>query len=581
MKFKKLQINGFGNIENKNIELTDGLNLIYGKNESGKSTIANFIKCIFYGINRNKAGNEFSEYELRKPWKSTEFSGKIEYELDGKQYTAFRDFNRNNCKVYNGEGTDITSEFNKDKSRGSEVGSAHLGIDEETFMNTLFISQNKLEVDIQSQKSTIQKLTNILQSGQESISFEKIRAKLQKKILDEVGTDRTHNKPINILKRDISEREQARNKLLNNRNRKKELDLKTKEVEEQINKTKLDAEQVNKVLEIKQKYAELLEEKERTFELTKKIKEKEKQEKIEISKKQFKRAIVTLIGITLVTCASLAYIREYVWAFVEVIIALLGGIIIRATNKIDIKEEEDLKDFDITKEELNKKENKELDRLGQSGIKATYIERKVSELKTLSDGLEKKKNDLILEIHKMKLEEENLKENIERLSDIEEQLMDLNTKRSELLTKAKVINIAIDKLDEAYEEMKLEIIPELQKNIRDKIKNTTNGQYLNAIYNNEEGIIVENSVGEIIPVSKLSVGTIDQMYLGFRFGMAEKMGDIPIVLDESFAFYDNDRLENLVKTLSKLKKQVIILTCSNREKDILDKNNIKYNYIKL
>ena len=114
MKLNKLQINGFGNIENKEIELEGGLNLICGKNETGKSTMVNFIKGIFYGVNRNKAGNEFSEYELFKPWGNADFSGKMEYELDGKQYTVFRDFNRNNCKVYDKDGTDITADFSKD-----------------------------------------------------------------------------------------------------------------------------------------------------------------------------------------------------------------------------------------------------------------------------------------------------------------------------------------------------------------------------------------------------------------------------------------------------------------------------------
>ena len=53
-----MQINGFGNLENKSLELDDNTNILYGKNETGKSTLAGFIKGIFYGVNRNKAGNE-------------------------------------------------------------------------------------------------------------------------------------------------------------------------------------------------------------------------------------------------------------------------------------------------------------------------------------------------------------------------------------------------------------------------------------------------------------------------------------------------------------------------------------------
>ena len=63
MKINNIQINGFGTLKDKNLKLEDGINLIYGNNETGKSTLANFIKAIFYGVNRNKNGNAFSEFD--------------------------------------------------------------------------------------------------------------------------------------------------------------------------------------------------------------------------------------------------------------------------------------------------------------------------------------------------------------------------------------------------------------------------------------------------------------------------------------------------------------------------------------
>ena len=580
MRFKKLQINGFGNIDNKNIELANDINLIYGNNESGKSTLTDFIKCIFYGINKNKSGNEFSEVELHKPWKTAEFSGKIEYEIDNKSYTAFREFNRNNCKVYDESGTEITAEFSKDKSRGSELGLNIFGIDEETFVNTMLVRQNNSEVELQSQKSIIQKLTNILQSGQESVSLEKIKLKLQKKVLDEIGTDRTHNKPINIVRKELLEKEQTRNRLLNNRDRKKYLEEKTKSIKNQIEKVQADIKQIESVLSIKERYIALLDEKERTFELTQKIKEKERKDKLESNKKLYRNSMTALIFITLFASIALIIFDKTIWILAEFIIAILGAIIINTTNKEMTKEEEET-DFDVIKEELNKKENKELDRLIQNGIKSTFVERKASELRTLKEGLEKNRNDLELECHKIKIEEDSLKENIEHLFEVEEQILNLQNQKEELITKAKVINIALQKLDEAYEELKSEIIPELQRNIKDEIKKTTNGKYINAIYNNEEGILIENQVGELVPISKLSIGTIDQMYLGFRLGVSKKIKDVPIILDESFAYYDNERLENIIKCFSAINRQMIILTCSDREKNLLDKLKVKYNYISM
>ena len=113
MKINNIMINGFGKLKDKTLDLDDGINLICGSHEAGKSTLVNFIKAMFYGVNRNKAGNAFSELEKFKPWGETEFSGKIEYEINNAKFIATREFNKNNCKVYDNDGNEITNNFNK------------------------------------------------------------------------------------------------------------------------------------------------------------------------------------------------------------------------------------------------------------------------------------------------------------------------------------------------------------------------------------------------------------------------------------------------------------------------------------
>ena len=58
---------------------------------------------------------------------------------------------------------------------------------------------------------------------------------------------------------------------------------------------------------------------------------------------------------------------------------------------------------------------------------------------------------------------------------------------------------------------------------------------------------------------------------------------MPIVLDETFAYYDDERLKNVLEFLVKEaeKRQVFIFTCSNREKELLEKINLEYNSIEL
>ena len=83
----------------------------------------------------------------------------------------------------------------------------------------------------------------------------------------------------------------------------------------------------------------------------------------------------------------------------------------------------------------------------------------------------------------------------------------------------------------------------------------------------------------------MSIGTIDQLYLSLRLSAMNEISEekMPIILDEAFAFYDNERLENIIKFINNNYKenQVIIFTCSNREKDILEKLNIEYNLVEL
>ena len=73
MKIKKLKINSFGKLENTEIEFSDNINIISGKNESGKSTLLKFIISMFYGISKNKNGKKKPDFYKYKPWEKEEY----------------------------------------------------------------------------------------------------------------------------------------------------------------------------------------------------------------------------------------------------------------------------------------------------------------------------------------------------------------------------------------------------------------------------------------------------------------------------------------------------------------------------
>ena len=240
-------------------------------------------------------------------------------------------------------------------------------------------------------------------------------------------------------------------------------------------------------------------------------------------------------------------------------------------------------DFDAIREDFKKKEDRELELSKKDGVKESLITRRINELSQLADGLKKKKDDLILEKHKLKIESDNLKENLDRLNELEERLEELYEREEEIRKLEYSIKLATSKLDEAYEELKEEVTPKLENEIKESIKKSTNNKYQNVIYNENDGILVQNYLGDIVALDKLSIGTIDQAYLGFRMAIAKEVADLPIILDESFAFYDDERLDNILKELQKESKdrQIIILSCSEREKKALKSCGIEYNLVKM
>ena len=160
MKINNLKINNFGNIENKEIELKDGINIILGKNESGKSTLIQFICSIFYGTSKNKNNREISNYEKYLPWKTGEgdFSGNLEYELDNKKiFKIFRNFNKKNPQIFNSNSEDISKQFNIDKNKGNEFFYEQTKIDEELFLNTALSYQEEIKLNKNNQNNLIRK----------------------------------------------------------------------------------------------------------------------------------------------------------------------------------------------------------------------------------------------------------------------------------------------------------------------------------------------------------------------------------------------------------------------------------------
>lgn len=198
---------------------------------------------------------------------------------------------------------------------------------------------------------------------------------------------------------------------------------------------------------------------------------------------------------------------------------------------------------------------------------------------------EKQYQEERINLHRLEIEKENWLPKLDTLAKIEEEIMALEEQKQDLEEKAFVINKTKEMLEKAYHKMKNSVTPKFTKQLSQNIAKIANGKYKNVRFNDTDGLVVELENGDYITAERLSIGTIDQLYLALRLAVSEELTQetLPIILDESFAYYDTERLENLLAYISQelKEKQILILTCTNREEEILKRLQIEHQYIEL
>ena len=604
MEIRKLKINGFGKLKDKDIELKEGINIIYGKNEAGKSTLLKFITGMFYGVSKNKNGGNIPEIDKVEPWDNEEFSGKINYVLDNKnEYEVYREFKKKNPKIFNSNLEDISKDFNIDKTKGNQFFYDQTGLDESTFITSVITKQGEVKLDDKSQNNIIQKISNILGTGEDTNSYSKIISKLKKKLNDEVGTSNTKEKPINTVEKRINELSIEKEKL-------EAYQSEQFEIEEEIRKIKLDIVDNKERLETLKTAnikLETIKSEEGKINVLKKLNEDTKLE-IEQLKNKSKEKINSLktnkitlrdkiiISILIIISAIMfIFLRNKYIAILPTLISILYIIFIAIKinrNKSELKEEKrkykDKINEANSKAKAQVEEIKTIENDYNQKLNEIYKQYNIKENENVIqeiNSLQSKINEKTLKLHTTEIDYNNINPKLEKLINIEEELESLLNDRKDLKQKSYEIKKAIETLEMAYNKMKEEITPKFTEKLSDTIKNVSNNKYNKVKINISGEIIVEDSNGNYINAENLSLGTIDQLYLALRLASIEEITEetMPIILDEAFAYYDNERLKNILEYMSKEYKnrQIIIFTCTDREKSILNSLEINYNLITL
>lgn len=616
MRIKQLKINNYGKLKDQEIKLKPNINIIYGKNEAGKSTLLNFITNTFYGISKNKNGKEISDFEKYTPWVGEEFSGKLTYQLENKEeYEVFRDFRKKNPKIYNEKMEDISKEFNIDKAKGNEFFYEQTKVDETLFLSTIVTKQQEVKLEKQEQNILVQKIANLVGTGEDNVSYKRAMDRINRRIADEIGTARTREKPINLLEKEINQLQEKKKELEEVVSIKYEIEenkkRKTEEIEnleekiKQLKKVKLEEEnakiekeKINLKISLKNENQEKMKNIENQINNIKSENKSifEKGKKVQIDKNKLnKKAIILFLGIILMNILQWVtltnnFFKYLILLTIPVTIVFIVLLKKKQKNKQDNlknkieKVETKIKQLNFEKE-LLQKNNQELEKEISDGEVEKKEENKLENINWEIQELEDKFNSKKVELHTLQIDYQNIEPNLENLSNIEEKLVNAKKEMANLKSLEQSMYLAKEALENAYEKMKNTITPKFTDKLSETIAKITKEKYSKVKLNEENGLVIELENGNYLPVNRLSLGTIDQLYLSLRLALVEELSEekMPIILDETFAYYDEERLKNVLTYIAKRFQdhQIILFTCTNREKEILEKQSISFHWVVL
>lgn len=196
MKIKKIILRSFGKFQNRTIDFADGVNMLYGENEAGKSTIYHFIEGMFYGFYKANLKNKKNtdDYNQYLPWdNSNDYSGVMFIEDQDRIIRIERNFMKNHdeVRIYNDiTGEDITESYDYDGvTKLYDPALRHLGINQNTYRNTISVAQ----MNSKTGEELIMEIKNNLMNYSETSTTDISLTKIMNTIADkkaEIGTSR-------------------------------------------------------------------------------------------------------------------------------------------------------------------------------------------------------------------------------------------------------------------------------------------------------------------------------------------------------------------------------------------------------
>ncbi len=172
MKIDKIYISAFGGLKDFTLSFSDNLNVIFGENENGKTTVLAFIKAMFYGTGKKTQNLSASIRQKYTPFSGDKMGGRIFFSAEGTNYCLERQFNSS-------DSTDTVILTNTDSGESQNEtatpGIRFFGMGAEAFERSMFIGAERNYVTSSTASGEINsKLSNIAVTGEDNVSYQKI-----------------------------------------------------------------------------------------------------------------------------------------------------------------------------------------------------------------------------------------------------------------------------------------------------------------------------------------------------------------------------------------------------------------------
>jgi hypothetical protein len=676
MQINKLFLDYFGRFHGYEIDFQPGINLIYGDNEAGKSTIHTFIRGMLFGIERARGRASASRediYSRYLPWDYPgAYRGSMDIMTGDRRYHLYRSFYSND-KCFTVTDLETGREV---KLMDNHISEIVPGLTESAFINTVSIEQLKVSTNSELASALRNYIANLSISKSNEVNVAKAieYLTLQKKSI-EGSVDQTELKALEAAINKGNENEQA---LENLTLQQKEILEENVEIEkeQQLQNLAIDGEKLLRMEQlpaILEKYhyfqeltGQLAQIKERQMEwkrqaamlekeqasretlakdrdTAKEISERiEKQSRIsqELQKenadivRRVQRNLWILMGLSgFAAFLTMLLTRFQPAGLLISAMFLLAGLVGAAVftkngrqkqKSLAVREEEEANSYEelLQKQAEAVKTAYELENARQQSVllrqqedrledsrDAVYeeimkymqqftreeeltdeamqrlkeeIDRRRQQQKQLQQENSRKLETNRIRMEKLKWETANLEKNEEELLKNKERYAQLEQLQGENQVELEAIRLALTTIRELSIDIHDSFGHQLNTAVSDVIGEVTNHKYSDLKVDEKLNIKV-GWKGTYLPFEKLSAGTIDQIYLSLRLAVADLLlgkNTMPLIFDDSFALYDEDRVRAAIQQLSK-RQQVILFTCHKREQKILEELKLPYHYVEL